>query len=283
MTAAVQLAFGACQRWWEREGVLVADNEPFRWDQGWSVEPIDRAAARTFTNRHHYLATLPVNRRCFGLHARGGQLVGVAVYGVPANYAVFEPLGCPNEEALELSRLVLLDGVPCNGESAFVSRCHDALRKEGFAGVISFSDPQPRTTEAGETIMPGHIGLVYQSLSAVYLGRGKARVIRMLPDGQAFHGRAVQKIRAQEKGWERAVEKLRSYGAGPLVGDPVAWLKTWVPRLTRAVSHPGNHKYAFGLHRAVRKTLPGFNPAEYPVPPAGRVAARWGERALRAA
>ena len=287
MQTVEQLEIPACQRWWEQESSFIRDDEPFRWSQGWEVSPLDRATARTFIQRHHYLKKLPVNRERFGLYNRRGYLVGVAVYGVPSNYAAFSVLGCDNDAALELSRLVLLDGahgalsVPCNGESAFVGRCHDLLRRKGYEGVISFSDPMKRTATDGREITPGHVGGVYQGCSAVYLGQSRPGPLLLLPDGQALHRRTVQKIRHLERNWEAAVTELRSYGAGPFVGEAEAWLDEWVPKLTRRLHHPGNHKYAFALHRAVRRALPPSKP--YPVPPGGRVAPKWGVRAQRLA
>lgn len=289
MRGATQLEIAACQRWWEQESTFVVDDKPFAWSQGWEVAALDRKTVRSFIRQHHYLKKLPVNRARFGLYNRRGYLCGVAVYGVPANYGAFKPLGCDRDDALELSRLVLLDdrfgalSVPCNGESAFVGECHHRLRREGYAGVISFSDPMKRTTVDGAEITPGHIGGVYQALSAVYLGHSRPGTVLLLPDGQAFHRRTAQKIRHRERNWEAAVEELRGYGAGPMTGDPGAWLEEWLPKLTRPMSHPGNHKYAFALHRAVRKALPAFNPKAYPAPPGGRSAPKWGERAKRLA
>ena len=281
-----QLELELCLRWWEGHSTLSLDSNPFHWKQGWEVAPVDRPTAASFISNHHYLKTLPVNRRRFGLYNRLGRLTGLAVYGVPLNYAAFTPLGCANDEALELCRLVLLDDthgiarVPCNGESAFVARCHHMLRREGFAGVISYSDPLKRMTTDGREITPGHVGIVYQALSAVYLGTSRPGTLRLLPDGQAFHHRSAQKVRGSERNWQSAIRQLQNHGAGPLRGDPALWLKEWIPKITRAVAHPGQHKYAFALHPAVRRSLPNFNPHSYPTPPQGRRPAQYGRHRL---
>jgi hypothetical protein len=34
------------------------------------------------------------------------------------------------------------------------------------------------------------------------------------------------------------------------------WVKTWVPKVTRKVKHPGNLRYLFPLTKGVRKALP---------------------------
>jgi len=154
------------------------------------------------------------------------------------------------------------------------------LRREGFAGVISYSDPLKRMTTDGREITPGHVGIVYQALSAVYLGTSRPGTLRLLPDGQAFHHRSAQKVRGSERNWQSAIRQLQNHGAGPLRGDPALWLKEWIPKITRAVAHPGQHKYAFALHPAVRRSLPSFNPHSYPTPPQGRRPAQYGRHRL---
>jgi len=64
----------------------------------------------------------------------------------------------PLRSRLDLGRFVLLDEVPGNGETFFLGRCFDLLRREGLAGVVSFCDPLPRHTEVGETFHRGRIG-----------------------------------------------------------------------------------------------------------------------------
>src|SRR5207244_562994 len=77
------------------------------------------SGARTFVEVNHYSATYPAARLRFGLYD-GPFLVGVAVLGVPMQprvlTMVFPDLE-PYTESLELSRFVLADSVPANGES----------------------------------------------------------------------------------------------------------------------------------------------------------------------
>lgn len=39
--------------------------------------------------------------------------------------------------------------------------------------------------------MPGHVGVVYQALGAVYTGRGTARTLWLLPDGTSVIARSA--------------------------------------------------------------------------------------------
>lgn len=214
--------------------------------------------ARTFVERHHYSGAYVAARRRYGLY-RGAELVGVAVFSVPAQPRALACLPDP-AAGVELGRLVLLDDVEANGESWLIGRCFELLRAEGFAGVVSFSDPEARTDAAGAEVFHGHLGTVYQATNGVYLGRTKAERRLLLPDGTVLPGRAVAKVRALDRGWRYVVARLVAHGAEPLTGDPHAWLATWLPRLTRPLQHRGNFKYAWALRRRDRRFLPASLP-----------------------
>lgn len=226
----------------------------------YEVAPLARdREAKQFVVAHHYSKTYVAARFRFGLY-KGAQIVGVAVFSHPCNDAVLTRL-FPGDvrESCELGRFVLLDEVPGNGESWFAARCFELLRGSGITGVVSFSDPEPRTTLSGERVFGGHIGTIYQALNARFLGRATPRVLRLLPDGTVFHERAAQKIRKGERGWEGAAAALRHHGASPAprsAGERREWLDYWGARLTRRIHHPGNYRYAWGLTRAVRRALP---------------------------
>lgn len=214
--------------------------------------------AKAFVLAHHYSSSYPAARRRFGLY-RGRELVGVAVFSHPASEAVLSSV-FPDDphSSMELGRFVLLDDVPANGETWFLGRIFELLRKIGVVGVVSFSDPVPRRTAAGSVVMPGHVGTIYQAFNGVYLGRGRARTLRILPDGTVFSDRAASKLRARDKGWRYAARILERHGAR-LLGesdDSRAWLAEWLPKLTRSVRHGGNHKYAWAVDRAARRVLP---------------------------
>lgn len=216
----------------------------------------DDTATKRFVVQHHYSGTYPAARERFHLHRRG-ELVGVAVFSVPMTGAVLDVLPCPRAEAVELGRLVLLDDVAANAESWFVARCFEQLRARGYAGVVSFSDPQPRLTSAGDVLLAGHVGTVYQALNATYTGRGRARALWLLPDGRVMSERAIAKIKAQDRGWRYAVAQLEAAGAAPLTADeaPATWLSRQLPRICTRLRHAGNHRYLWSLDRTCRKLM----------------------------
>jgi hypothetical protein len=249
------------QRWELGQTRWRSDREVIRPSE-YEVEPMAGKDARAigFVEMHHYSRSFPAGRFSYGLR-RHGTLVGIAVFSHPTNnLTLTNVFPCDPLEAVELGRLVLLDEVPGNGESFFVARTFDQLRKEGIKGVISFSDPVRRLTVEGRTVMPGHVGGVYQALNAVYAGRGTARTLRMFPDGTVFNDRTAQKIRKHERGWEAAIEDLERRGAEHFQGDSRQWLRTWTPLLTRPVKHGGNHKYLWALDKRLRKALPPSQP-----------------------
>jgi len=267
-----------CLRWNETRETWRHGSEPIA-TRRYEIAVIpDDTTAREFVVRHHYSRSYVAARRRFGLY-RGAELQGVAVFSQPVQERALAPLGPVASAGIELGRLVLLDQVPGNGESWFVGRCFELLRAEGFEGVLSFSDPMPRPRADGGFAHPGHVGIVYQSLNARYAGRGTARSLRLLPDGRAVNARALQKIRSgYERGGTTLIADLEAAGAAPFDStDPTGWLRTWLPKVTRAFAHPGNHRYLFGLTHAARRAMPP-NHRSYPEPLGGRAAPRYGRR-----
>lgn len=255
------------QRWRTRRALYRPAGEVID-VRAYEVAPIDGAGADTiaaaFVERHHYSGSYPAARQRFGLWRRDGELVGVAVFSVPAQPKALDALPCPREEAVELGRLVLLDEVPANGESWFIARAFEQLRRRGFAGVLSFSDPVARSTATGDAVFPGHVGTIYQATNATYTGRATPRTLRVLQDGRVLSARALSKIRGRERGWQYAVDLLVVAGARPPADTTNAGLRRWlsieVRRCTRALRHGGNHRYLFGLTPACRRRLPASLP-----------------------
>jgi hypothetical protein len=250
------------QRWRDRRESYRPAGEPID-TRAYEIAAIDDDnPAKAFVVGHHYSATYPAARFRFGLY-RGGALTGVAVFSQPCTNAVLSSVfpSIPTKDAVELGRFVLLNDVAGNGESWFIARCFELLRKE-IAGVVSYSDPCTRTTITGHVVHPGHVGTIYQATNGFYRGRSKARTLLVLPDGTVLSERAVQKIRHRERGWKHAAKVLARHGADELgeLEDSRAWLTRWVPALCRKLKHPGNHRYAWGLDRALRRTLEHLGP-----------------------
>lgn len=243
-----------CQGWRKRRSSYRparAVIDPSRY----AVEAIEHRDAKRFVVEHHYSASYPADRVRVGLHRRGRaggwDLVGVAVYSVPCNTASLRRwLGVGLKEGVELGRLVLLDDVPANGESWFIARATRIMLGllPEVRSVLAYSDPVPRQTIDGDTVLPGHVGWVYQATNARYMGRGSKRTLLLAPDGRVVNGRALSKIRNEERGWRGAVRRIEEMGAASLKRgeSPRSWLERVKPSFRR-MRHPGNHVYGWTL------------------------------------
>lgn len=245
-----------CQRWqngrqtWRHASAGGFDAS--RYD----VDDLGETTAKRFLAAHHYAgASYPAALRRYGMIDRvDGQLVGVIVLGAPASSKVLTsafPTLEPYTEAVEASRVALVDQVPSNGETWLLARVFRRLRAAGVRGVVSFADPMPRRTATGQLVKAGHIGVIYySSAGAIYTGRGTPRTLTVLPDGTVLNARAAQKIRAQEQGHRYAQQRLIDLGAAPIQPgqDPAAWLAHALQTIgARRVRHAGNHRYLFRL------------------------------------
>lgn len=258
-----------CQRWTGGRESRRPAGEPID-PRRYEVLPIpDDTTAAGYVVANHYSGSYVAATHRFGLYS-AGRLCGVAVYSNPASERVLTcvlPDLVPFRESVELGRFVLDDSVPGNGESWFLARCHEYLTAAGVAGVVSFADPVPRRTPAGDVITPGHLGTIYQASNAIFTGRAYARTLWVLPDGTVFNGQALQKIREQKRGHDYAERVLIGWGARPMRDgeDPRAWLAE--ARTAAGVTffrHPGVLRYVFTLgatrrdRRAVRVALPSL-------------------------
>lgn len=247
------------QRWRDRRDQYRPAGETIA-TRLYEIAPIaDDTTAREFVERHHYSGCYPAARFRVGLYRRD-ELAGVAVFSQPLRDDVLAVLPGDRLERVELGRFVLLDDVPANGETWMLDRAFELLRAEGFAGVLSFSDPAPRTNAEGAVVFPGHVGTIYQAFNGVYLGCNGRRTWRLFSDGTVLSARAIQKLRKGERGWRYVVELLLRHGAPPFSGDRWTWGKAVIAAVTRTMRHPGNHRYAWTLRRRDRRHLPPSQP-----------------------
>lgn len=193
-----------------------------------------------------------------GLFRAGDGLVGVAVFSVPCQIRTipcYAP-GLHHSEGVELGRFVLLDDVPANGETWFLSRAFKLLKRSApeLRAVVSYADPLPRTTPNG-ILKPGHIGTIYQAYNGKYLGRSRKETHHFAPDGHFVNRRSLSKIRLGERGDIGAYRSLIEHGAPTMRRGESG--KGYVHRLVddghlRRVRHPGNHVYIWALGRGVQ-------------------------------
>lgn len=176
---------------------------------------------------HHYARTFCAEKLSVGLF-RGDELVGVAVLGIPVRAEVLTgpfPGLEPFTASAELSRFVLLDDVPANGETYLIGQLFGYLRRAtAIRGVVAFSDPYPRRDAQGTVRMPGHWGHIYIAGNATFLGRSTPRTICLLPDATVLNERSQAKVRARDRGWQHVAGRLVDLGAA--APPPGAWTGT---------------------------------------------------------
>lgn len=259
------------QRWRDRTPSFRSTGELITTSEYEVVLSSSDKVAKAFVEQHHYSGTYPAARER-GLLYRAGELVGVAVFSQPASEAVLEILPCDRAVAVELGRFILLDNVPGNGESWFLARCFELLRAEGYEGLLSHSDPVARRSVAGDVVLPGHVGLIYQATNAIYTGRSNPTLHVLKPNGTIFSPRSMTKIRRWERGARKCVDELVSIGAEAPTANELAdrdgrraWMWRAIGRTCRRLAHGGNHRYVWALDRRIRKAVAALRvDAPYP-------------------
>ena len=246
------------QRWKSKRSSWAPEHTLFDPKQ-YDVVVLDERTAKDFIVTHHYSGTYPAARFRVGL-VRGEELVGVAVFSVPCNQKVIARYADleSHMQGVELGRLVLLDDVAYNAESWFLARAFKLVKKQlGVRFCLSFSDPIPRYTDAGEIVKPGHVGQIYQALNASYYGRASRATMLLLPDGRVMNPRTLGKIRREEQGMDYAVGQLVNAGAPEPYGDESG--ASYVARVSpmfRKLRHPGNLSYGWTFDKHVETKLP---------------------------
>lgn len=222
-----------------------------------AVDVLQEKASKAFVTREHYSGTYPATRISIGLFGPGAQLVGAAVFSVPANGKVLPHYFGDDVEAAELGRFVCSPVVGFNGESWFLARAFRLLRSaKAVTGVLSYADPLERTTAAGEIAKRAHWGTIYQASNARYVGRAEPRTLLVAADGRVISPRALSKIRNDERGARYAAAQLEQAGAPAreFGEDPRAWLERIRPAF-RSLRHPGNLAYVFSLDARTRSRV----------------------------
>lgn len=163
------------------------------------VQHMSSKEGRQFIVDHHYSHGSHNGPTCFGLYETlTTRLVGVCAFATPCSEAVRASLFGPEMKSsvTELHRLVLLDEVPHNAESFFISRALRGLleRKPGIRAVISFADGSE-----------GHVGTIYQATNAIYAGTTGTATFFRDASGRLRHPRQngvnISTADARERGW----------------------------------------------------------------------------------
>jgi hypothetical protein len=140
--------------------------------------------------------------------------------------------------------------VASNGESFAVAGALRLAAGRGVRGVVTYADPvaRLRTLPDGRTTGSprGHLGIIYQALSATYTGRSTARTVIVLPDGQVLPARSIAKFVAGDRGADGFERRIVALGASerPAGAGRRAWLHNALEQIgARRSRHPGTHRF----------------------------------------
>ncbi len=141
------------------------------------IHPIGYDVAMYYVKRYHYLHRACPCSVAFGLF-RGGEVVGVIVYGTPSSAPLRSGICGPDRagDVVELCRLWIQDGQPKNSASHLIGR---TLPKCGKPIVVSFADTSQ-----------GHVGVVYQATNWIYTGLSAKRTNWTI-EGDARHCQTI--------------------------------------------------------------------------------------------
>ncbi len=250
-----------CQRWRAGRESYRPAGEPINAAR-YACEEIDELTAKRFVEREHYSHSYPAARVRVGLFRAGAGLVGVAVFSQPMNKATV-PKYLAAADGCELGRFVLRDDVEANGETWFLARAFKILRSEypELGGVVSYSDPLPRTSEDGVVVKPGHIGTIYQAHNARFVGLARAENLVLDCAGRVISRRSLSKIRNDERGAAGVYAALLAAGAPRRqpMEDGIAYVeRALADGPFRRLRHPGNLTYVWRLQRGVEIKLPAL-------------------------
>ena len=262
------------QRW--RNGLDYQAPTTFDADE-YFVESINKQMGIDFCEEHHYSNSYSVTRAQFGMFRQEDHAIcGVAGFSVPMHNAVVARYVADasvkgDGNAVELGRFVLLDEVGKNGESWFLGQSFRQIKDELplIDTVLAMSDPIPRKTLAGQLVMPGHIGGIYQAFNGRYVGRSSKTTKILTDSGHVVNARSLSKVRNLEDGYKGMIRKMTNkFGCRP--PEPNENLRLWSKEVTanyRRIKHPGNHVYvwAVGNNKEKRESRKKFVP-ELPRP-----------------
>jgi hypothetical protein len=158
---------------------------------------LDISHARPFIEHWHYSGRVPTGQNFFWGWFFNGELYAVANYGIGVNPYQADFLARESGKAVTLGNLVELKRL-CRIEprnetlplTAFISRCHKALRSMGYRFVVSFSDPEY-----------AHTGGIYKASSFTHMGLTNPEVHLVDRDGNKRHRRLAFRY-ARRKGIE---------------------------------------------------------------------------------
>jgi hypothetical protein len=160
----------------------------------YEVKSIDYQDCKEWFLKKHYAHRIPPIEFCFGLYDKD-NLIGVCSYGTPVSSVLRDLF--PSYKLYELNRLVVIEGLPKNTLSYFVSKTMNLIPKP--AVLVSYADTSQN-----------HNGYIYQATNWIYTGLSAKFMDYMIKGMEHLHGASVFDL---SRGQENRVDWLRkTYG-----------------------------------------------------------------------
>lgn len=128
----------------------------------WTVRPCTQTEAVDLIVRAHYAAGAPntsVARHALVRADNPDKLYGVALWLPPKRRAAESVNRVNPRGVLALSRFVVLDDVPANGESFLLGRSMRLVDRRAWPTLLTYADTRH-----------GHVGTIYRATNWTYLG-----------------------------------------------------------------------------------------------------------------
>jgi hypothetical protein len=253
------------QRWLFRRDKYRPAGETIR-TADYSVEPIGETAAKDFVVMHHYSGTYPAARFRFGLF-RGSKLAGVAVFSQP----------CSDRVLTNVFRGVR--ATDAAGGGSFCSTPFLATARHGSSAAHSKRSAPKVSPAFSPSPIQRRGGTPTASLSSrdtsgrsirrttahTSAGRTLDRSTSFQTERSSLTGRCRRSARESAAGATRRIRSLAMVPRGSARKRdrtascaPLGFaLREALRVTTRGLRHPGNHRYAWGLTRAMRRSLDG--------------------------
>jgi len=132
----------------------------FNFSEELKVTLIDYNQGQEFLIKNHYLHRKAPSEYTFGLFQNNGTLVGVCTFHTPFSPGLKRMICGPQYKdfVIELNRLSVIDILPKNTESWFISQCINSgeIKK---SIIVTFADTEKQ-----------HSGTIYQATNFIYTG-----------------------------------------------------------------------------------------------------------------
>lgn len=138
------------------------------------IREVELKQVRKFIETHHYSRNvngLKVSK-CYGLYIEN-ELKGALLFGQLSTTA-WKKYATNEKDVVELRRMVVLDDMPKNTGTFFLSKAIKMIKKSTkFKIIVSYADPYH-----------GHCGIIYQAANWSYWGETATDVLLKTPEGK---------------------------------------------------------------------------------------------------